>query len=170
MLPHESLKNRLITVVVRLGLKATFSVTFSLTSSVIQESLGWFLRKKKSYWSIFIRLSLNVPYQRLFRKISLRRIGHSACLIDMVGQSYPIYACAGTSRARNFIDSRWILRLLEAKVFLKQRLKKTRGKKVLSVWNDSEIYNLWKKKAISSDIDAEGSSNRSFMVKICILE
>ena len=56
------------------------------------------------------------------------------------------------------------------KFFLKQRLKKSIGKKVLSVWNDSVIYNLWKEKAISRDIDAERSSSRSFMVKICILE
>ena len=32
-------------------------------------------------------LSLNVPYQ------CLNKIGHRACLGDVMGQTYPIYAC-----------------------------------------------------------------------------
>ena len=39
-----------------------------LNSMTPQDTLRWFLRNK-SYWWIFLKLSLNVLYQALFRKI-----------------------------------------------------------------------------------------------------
>ena len=32
-----------------------------------------------------------------------KKIGHRACLGYMIGQTYPIYACAGTNHVRHFI-------------------------------------------------------------------
>ena len=66
----------------------------------------------------FFKLSLNVPYQCLFRKIhKIKKIGHRACLGYMTGQTCPIYACTGINHARHFIGSRCILLQLEATVF-----------------------------------------------------
>ena len=46
----------------------------------------------------------NVPYQC-----------HHACLRDTMSQTYPTYACSGTNHMWHFIDSWYILRLLEAR-------------------------------------------------------
>ena len=32
-----------------------------------------------------------------------KKIGHHACLRDMMGQTYPVYACNGTNHARHVI-------------------------------------------------------------------
>ena len=50
-------------------------------------------------------------------KNTIKEIGHLASLSDMMGQTYPIYACAGTNYARFFIPSQCILRWLEARDF-----------------------------------------------------
>ena len=50
-------------------------------------------------------------------KNTIKKIGHLACLGYMMGQTYPIYACAGTNHARHFIDSQYILRKVKARVF-----------------------------------------------------
>ena len=48
---------------------------------------------------IFFKLSLNVLHQALFRKKSIKMIGHHSRLRDMMGQSYPIYACSRANHA-----------------------------------------------------------------------
>ena len=35
-----------------------------------------------------------------------KKIGYRACLRDIMGQTYPIYACIGTNHARHFIASK----------------------------------------------------------------
>ena len=60
--------------------------------------LRWFLRKKSSRW-IFLKLSLNVLHQALFRKKTINMIGHHSHLRDMMGQSYPIFACSHANHA-----------------------------------------------------------------------
>ena len=41
------------------------------------------IAKKKKLTTNFVKLSLNVSYQRLFRKIQFKKIGHQAYLKDM---------------------------------------------------------------------------------------
>ena len=48
---------------------------------------------------MFLKLSLNVLYQALFRK-TIKMIGHHARLRDVTGQSYPIYACTRANYVR----------------------------------------------------------------------
>ena len=56
--------------------------------------------KEKKLSDGFFNLSLNVPYQCLFRKNPIEKIGHRACLREMTGQTYSIYASTSTlSRA-----------------------------------------------------------------------
>ena len=55
--------------------------------------LKWFFRNK-SYWWIFLKLSLNVLYQALFRKKNYR----SPCSLKRC--DYPIYACTRAYHAR----------------------------------------------------------------------
>ena len=50
-------------------------------------------------------------------KNTIKEIGHRASLSDMVGQTYPLYACTSTNYARFFIPSQCILRWLEARDF-----------------------------------------------------
>ena len=50
-------------------------------------------------------------------KNTIKKIGHRAYFGDLIGQTYPIYACTGTNHACNFIGSRYILLRLEARVF-----------------------------------------------------
>ena len=53
-----------------------------------------------------------------------KKICHRACLGDIMGQTYPFYACNGTNYTRHFKGSRYISLQLEAKVF-KVTLSKT---------------------------------------------
>ena len=62
----------------------------------------WFFRKK-SYWTIFWRIQ--------------KKIGHRACLGDIMGQTYPIYACTSNNHQRHFISSQYIFLQLEPRVF-----------------------------------------------------
>ena len=62
-------------------------------------------KKKKKLSNNFFKISLKVPYQSLWRKNTIKKIGHRACLKDVVGQTYPIYACTGANHARAFISS-----------------------------------------------------------------
>ena len=50
-------------------------------------------------------------------KNTIKKIGHRAYFGDLIGQTYPIYACTSTNHACNFIGSRYILLRLEARVF-----------------------------------------------------
>ena len=75
---------------------------------------------KKSYRTIFVKLSLNVPYVCFQAK----KIGLSACLGDMKSQTYPIYTCTGTNQVHYFIASQCILLLQEVRLF-KVTLEKT---------------------------------------------
>ena len=43
-------------------------------------------------------------------KNTYQKIGHYACVIDMMSQTYPIYACTGTNHVNHFIGSQYILR------------------------------------------------------------
>ena len=45
------------------------------------------------------------------------KIDQIACLGDIRGQTYRIYACTSTNHARQFIGSRYILLQLKVKVF-----------------------------------------------------
>ena len=57
-------------------------------------------------------------------KNAIRKVGHCACLGDLMGQTYPVYACTGTNQVLHFISSQYILLRLEARV-LKVALVKT---------------------------------------------
>ena len=54
-----------------------------------------------------------LPNNVCFEKYN-KKIDHRACLRDIMGQTYPIYTC---NHARHFIASRYVLLLLEARVF-----------------------------------------------------
>lgn len=56
-------------------------------------------------------------------KNTIKKIRHPACLRDILGQTYPIYACTSTNHVRHFIGSQYILLQLEARVF-KETLEK----------------------------------------------
>lgn len=56
---------------------------------------------------------------------TIKKISSLACLGDLMGQTYPIYACSSTNHERHFIGSRYILRLLAAWVFV--FMKKSRN-------------------------------------------
>ena len=83
--------------------------------------------KKKVIKQIFLNLiHLNVPYLMSVSKNTLNRIGCCACLGDMMGQTYSIYACTGTNITCVILSLRYILlQLMEAKAF-----KVTLGKKL----------------------------------------
>ena len=51
-------------------------------------------------------------------KNTIEKIGHFACLVDTMPQTYPIYACTGTNHACHRIGSRYILLQLEVSVFM----------------------------------------------------
>ena len=68
--------------------------------------------QKRSYWTIFCKLSLNVPYQCLFRG-KKKRDRSPRLFRRYMRQTYPIYACTGTNHARHFIGSLYILLQLE---------------------------------------------------------
>ena len=84
-----------------------FSVHFSgwFTSTHVNHLLRLFLGKKCS-------LPMSVS------KNAIRKVGHCACLGDLMGQTYPVYACTGTNQLLHYISSRYILLRLEAR-FLK---------------------------------------------------
>ena len=46
-----------------------------------------------------------------------KKIGHCACLGDIMGQTYPIYACTSNNHQRHFIGSQYIFLQLEPRVF-----------------------------------------------------
>ena len=46
-----------------------------------------------------------------------KKIGHGACLGDIMGQTYPIYACTSNNHQRHFIGSQYIFLQLEPRVF-----------------------------------------------------
>ena len=46
-----------------------------------------------------------------------KKIGHRACLGDIMGQTYPIYACTSNNHQRHFIGSQYIFLQLEPRVF-----------------------------------------------------
>ena len=50
-------------------------------------------------------------------KNTIKKIYHRACLGDLMGQTYPIYACTATNHTRHFIGSRYVLLRLEGRVF-----------------------------------------------------
>ena len=46
-----------------------------------------------------------------------KKIGHHACIGDIMCQTYPIYACTGKNHSHYFIGPQYILLQLEARVF-----------------------------------------------------
>ena len=64
--------------------------------------LRWFLRNKscrRNFFETFPKCFMHVFYQALFRKKIIKVIDHRAYLRDVMGQSYPIYACARANQA-----------------------------------------------------------------------
>ena len=73
-----------------------------------QVGLRWFLRKKKTNWTVFLKLSIIVLYQCLLKKKKTTiKICCHACLKDMMGQTPPLYACTGINHACHFISTLW---------------------------------------------------------------
>ena len=50
-------------------------------------------------------------------KNTIKKIGHSACLGDIMGQTYPNYAFTSNDHSRHFIGSQYTFLQLEARVF-----------------------------------------------------
>ena len=50
-------------------------------------------------------------------KNTLKKIGHHACIGDIMCQTYPIYACTGKNHSHYFIGPQYILLQLETRVF-----------------------------------------------------
>ena len=73
-----------------------------------------------------------------------KKIGHGACLGDIMGQTYPIYACTGNNHQRHFISSQYIFLQLEPRVFKVPLEKKLDRKEVSSIWNNF-IYIIYGK-------------------------
>ena len=67
--------------------------------------------QKRSYWTIFCKLSLcSLPMSVLEKK---KRDRSPRLFRRYMRQTYPIYACTGTNHARHFIGSLYILLKLE---------------------------------------------------------
>ena len=64
-----------------------------------------------------VNLTMSVSKNTLKKKI-----GHHACIGDIMCQTYPIYACTGKNHSHYFIGPQYILLQLEARVF-KRTLK-----------------------------------------------
>ena len=94
-----------------------------------QALLKWFLRKK--LLNNFFILSLNVPYQCLFWKLTIKKIDHWQWVFfgDVMGQTCPIYACTSTYHMHHFIGSWYILLQLKARVFEATLEEKLTGRK-----------------------------------------
>ena len=90
---------------------------------------------KKSYRTIIFLIFPRILLANVCSKNTIKKIGHRACLGDIKGQTYPIYASTGTYHARYFISSRYILLQLETRVF---KVKLDR-KRVFSVWDNFNI-------------------------------
>ena len=67
-------------------------------------------QKKKKLSNNFFKNFLKGSLPKSVAKNTIKKIGHRACLKDVVGQTYPIYACTGGNHARAFISSRYIFR------------------------------------------------------------
>ena len=63
--------------------------TGNVTSDAFIVTTFKVIPQKRSYWTIFCKLSLNVPYQCLFRKKTIREIGHLACLGEICAKVTP---------------------------------------------------------------------------------
>ena len=59
-----------------------------------------------------VNLTMSVSKNTLKKKI-----GHHACIGDIMCQTYPIYACTGKNHSHYFIGPQYILLQLEARVF-----------------------------------------------------
>ena len=59
-----------------------------------------------------VNLTMSVSKNTLKKKI-----GHHACIGDIMCQTYPIYACTGKNHSHHFIGPQYILLQLEARVF-----------------------------------------------------
>ena len=57
-------------------------------------------------------------------KTTIKKVGHSTCLGDIMGQTNSIYACTGTNHAYHFIGSWYMLLQLEARLFKVTLVKK----------------------------------------------
>ena len=86
---------------------------------------------------------------------------HRACLRDMMGQTYSIYACVGTNLARHLIGSRCILRWLEATVFM-VTVENLIGRMSRVYHRNNLMYSLWKNPALLNNIDSKRFSSRCF--------
>ena len=84
---------------------------------------------------------------------------HRACLRDMMGQTYSIYARAGTNHARHLIGSRCILRWLEATVFM-VTVENLIGRMSRAYHRNNLMYSLWKNPALLNNIDSKRFSSR----------
>ena len=72
-----------------------------------QVGLRWFLRKKKTNWTVFLKLSIIVLYQCLLKKKNNYK-DMLPCLFKRYdGPNSPIYACTGINHACHFISTLW---------------------------------------------------------------
>ena len=78
-------------------------------------------------------------------KNTIEKIGHRACLREMTGQTYSIYASTSTYFTVHFS-------VAGGKGFQSKSLKKQERYKVWSVRNNL-IYNLWKNHVILIEIE-----------------
>ena len=74
--------------------------------------LRWFLREIKVADELFWNFPWMFSTKHCFEKKTIKLIDHHSRLRDVLGQSYPIYACTRANQAL-FIGSRYILWQLE---------------------------------------------------------
>ena len=60
-------------------------------------------RKKELSNNFFLKSPYMFLTDVCFEKYKKKKTGHRACFRDMIGQTYPTYACTDTNHVRHFI-------------------------------------------------------------------